>query len=423
MGLLVMVKSDIEYFDLRNDGNIVMYLGSTKNPNYQIRLKLPNTKKYIRKSTQTTNFEVGKRFGLELYEELNFRIRSGEKIDSPTYQKVFEEWKKYKISVGITNKGNSWNKEIKNVEDYSVNYFKNRRIDTIKTEDFSRFWEWRKVNYKRVIPKNSSLNRERVSILGLMNFCVERGYILKLPKIPKSTTDSFERKPTFTDSEYKKISRNLREWVKEGVKKGKWRDRYIFQQYFLILSNSGMRIGELRNLKWEDIRVKKDNSDPLIVKVKGKSGSREVVFNKGSDLYVQRMYDLRKNHLNRTPNLDEPIFINYSTNKPLISLKNGFFSILKYCNIPIKKGGMNRSLYSLRSFYITKRLEEDVSIHLLSRNVGSGVDMIEKYYSHIITSSLSKQLTKTTQNITQQKPTQPYFWITHTKPKQITHKK
>ena len=137
MGLLVMVKSDIEYFDLRNDGNIVMYLGSTKNPNYQIRLKLPNTKNYIRKSTQTNNFEVGKKFGLELYEELNFRIRSGEKIDSPTYQKIFEEWKKYKISVGITNKGNSWDKEIKNVEDYSLTYFKDRRIDSIKTEDFS----------------------------------------------------------------------------------------------------------------------------------------------------------------------------------------------------------------------------------------------------------------------------------------------
>ena len=101
MGLLVMVKSDIEYFDLRNDGNIVLYLGSTKNPNYQIRLKLPNTKNYIRKSTQTNNFEVGKKFGLELYEELNFRIRSGEKIDSPTYQKIFEEWKKYKICVLI----------------------------------------------------------------------------------------------------------------------------------------------------------------------------------------------------------------------------------------------------------------------------------------------------------------------------------
>ena len=410
-----MVKSNIEYFDLRNDGNIVMYLGKTKNPNYQIRLKLPNTKHYIRKSTFTTNFEVGKKFGLELYEELNFRIRSGEKIDSPTYEKIFNEWKKYKLSVGITSKGNSWHKEIKNVEDYSLTYFKDMRIDSIKTEDFSRFWEWRKTNYKRKVPKNSSLSRERVSILSLMNFSVERGYISGLPKIPKPPTDSFERKPTFTDAEYKKISRNIREWVKAGITKGKWRDRYIFQQYFLILSNSGMRVGELRNLKWEDIRTKTDNSDPMIVRVKGKSGSREVVFNKGGDLYIQRLYDLRAEHLKQPPSIDENIIINYSTNKPMVNLKNGFMSLLKFCNVPIAKRGMNRTLYSLRSFYITKRLEDDVSIHALSRNVGTGIDMIEKYYSNIITSAVSKQLTKTTKNISQQQPSQPYFWTTDKK--------
>ena len=87
-------------------------------------------------------------------------------------------------------------------------------------------------------------------------------------------------------------------------------------------------------------------------------------------------------------------------------------SLLKFCNVPIAKRGMNRTLYTLRSFYITKRLEDDVSIHALSRNVGTDIDMIEKYYSNIITSAVSKQLTKTTKNISQQQPSQPYFWTT-----------
>jgi len=41
--------------------------------------------------------------------------------------------------------------------------------------------------------------------------------------------------------------------------------------------------------------------------------------------------------------------------------------------------------------------------------------MIEKYYSNIITSAVSKQLTKTTKNISQQQPSQPYFWTTDKK--------
>lgn len=233
----------------------------------------------------------------------------------------------------------------------------------------------------------------------------------------------FRRRSTFTEGEYKKITRLLREWVKDGKVLGKWRDRYIFQQYFLILSNSGLRVGELRHLKWDDVKPKKRPDDPLVVEVKGKTGKRQVVFNKGSDEYVRRLFDLRTKHLGSTPPLNEVIFVNYSTNKLFTSMKNSFIGLMKFCNIPLEKDGINRTLYSLRHFYITMRLSQDVSIHLLSKNVGSSIDMLERFYSHIITSDVSEQITKTTRTI-RKKESYPttYPWITYEKQKQIEYK-
>ena len=69
------------------------------------------------------------------------------------------------------------------------------------------------------------------------------------------------------------------------------------------------------------------------------------------------------------------------------------------------------------------RLSQDVSIHLLSKNVGSSIDMLERFYSHIITSDVSEQITKTTRTIRKKEslPT-TYPWITYEKQKQIEYK-
>jgi len=49
-----------------------------------------------------------------------FRIRRGGDFNSPTYQKIFNEWKKYRLNSGTTSKGGSWANTVKNVEEYSI---------------------------------------------------------------------------------------------------------------------------------------------------------------------------------------------------------------------------------------------------------------------------------------------------------------
>ena len=74
-----------------------------------------------------------------------------------------------------------------------------------------------------------------------------------------------------------------------------------------------MRIDELKNVTWNDLR-KKTETDPLICKVDGKVGKREIVIQNNAEVYFETLYEFRKDFLGETPNSNEVIFINYKTN-------------------------------------------------------------------------------------------------------------
>jgi hypothetical protein len=51
--------------------------------------------------------------------------------------------------------------------------------------------------------------------------------------------------------------------------------------------------------------------------------------------------------------------------------------------LPCPVTGKERSLYSLRHYYATQRLLENIPIHDLSEQMGTSVLMITKHYSHL----------------------------------------
>jgi hypothetical protein len=108
-----------EYIDLRGDGRIMLYLRQGS-PNYFVRVRVRGCNGYLIKSTNSPNLRESERFGEDLYEEMYFRIRRGGDFNSPTYQKIFNEWKKYRLNSGTTSKGGSWANTVKNVEEYSI---------------------------------------------------------------------------------------------------------------------------------------------------------------------------------------------------------------------------------------------------------------------------------------------------------------
>ena len=372
-----------EYEDLRGDGRIVLFLREGKKPKYYVRLKIPDSDKYKTISTKTSDRNEGVRISMDLYDEYYHKVKMGGSVVSRTYKDVFGEWSKNRSN---SYKKNSTDRTIEYVGVYSVDYFGKMLIDKITSKDFHEYFDWRKVNYKKKVPSNETLNRERTSIQSLFKYCYQRGYITEPLSIPKLKTNGISRRPTFTMNEWKKITTGMRQWVEEGKPLGRWRERYITQQYVLIMSNCGVRVGEMRNVRWDDISsVQTDEGTQLVFRVSGKVGERDCVLNPSSDVYVKRLFDLRKEELGFDPPLNEYLFLSRRTNKPYTSFKTSFNGVLKYCGVPIEKNGMNRTIYSLRHFYGTQRLKGDMNPYHLSKQMGTSVEMIEKFYGHILT--------------------------------------
>ena len=86
---------------------------------------------------------------------------------------------------------------------YAVPFFGNKRIDNIKTSDFMDYLEYRRTHFKKNLPKNDTLIRERSTLLGVFKYAKNKGYLVEIPNFPKPQGDDAKR-DTWTVNEYKK---------------------------------------------------------------------------------------------------------------------------------------------------------------------------------------------------------------------------
>ena len=75
-------------------------------------------------------------------------------------------------------------------------------------------------------------------------------------------------------------------------------------------------------------------------------------------------------------------------------MKRSFASLLDYAGIPQERDGMARTIYSLRHFYATQRLSHETSPFLLARQMGTSVEMLEKFYGQTVTSQLAAEISR-----------------------------
>lgn len=381
-----------EYKDIRGDGSIVLYLnkgGSVKVPKWQARIRIRGVSGYRRQSLKTSDFAEAKVRAVELYDDLNFAVKSGQSLNPHLFSKVFIE---YDLTESNSKKNETdkkyWTRTAEGLSLYAVPFFGNKRIDNIKTSDFMDYIEYRRTNFKRKSPTNDTLIRERSTLLGVFRFAKNKGYISEIPHFPKPPAEEAKR-DTWTEQEYKKINVGMRSWVASGKAVGAWKERYIFQQYFYILTNTGMRIGEARNITWGDFKRVKDLS---VVTVFGKTKKRrDVVFTQGSERYLRNLYDLRVEELKgEKPSSGEFVFLSRRGTGPVQSFKTAFNSMIDFVGIPKKGLNGDRTLYSCRHYYATNQIQkQNANVFILSTQMGTSVEMITKYYGHLITEEIA----------------------------------
>jgi len=396
------------YIDIRGDGRVVLYKRQhLKNPKWQARISVPNATGYKVVSTKLFDFDEAKRFALNRYEELYMQVKAGGQLKTKSFKQVCDEWKADVKEHGRTRRDGSWDTTIERIDSYALEFFGAKRIDEIREADFTAYWAWRRQNYAKKPPTDSTLKRERTSIMPVFKFALSKGYISKLPETntPKAKTS---RRPTFSKKEWEAIQNASREWIKAADELATTRDRYYAQKCFLLLAYTGLRIGELRGLRWCDLSTicgKNEAGDPteylLGYVAKGKTGSREFAFQPGAEVVVKKLYKYRERELEAQhpdkPDIEvdvkEPVLC-HPDGRPIMQYKHSFKSLLNFAKVPIELDGKPRTIYSIRHYYATQRLRDETNPLLLARQMGTSVEMLEKHYVQTTTAEVAAQVTK-----------------------------
>jgi integrase len=397
-------KTTLEHKVFRDGAIYLFRRGDYKKPTWFCRVKVPGSKGYLSCSTKTTNEHEAFKFADDLFLKSLARVANGGDLKSKKAANAIDEFtayiaeaEKHRSTVGDKIKFFQRIKE----------FFSPYRIKEINTAMLSEFNDWMRERSRTKSLSPNSIKRYSANISQFLQWCVERGYIDQVPKLPKQRL-VINRRPHFSNADWTKLTRHMREFlkIKDGNRKT-IRDRTMLVNFVLILANTGIRVGEARNLKWRDLREipppKGSNQPPdIALYVTGKTGPREVVA-RTSDVkeYFKRILEMRKAELENMAEGKKPkklgpddyIFCNRD-GTPITSFKKSFTSLLKSAKVETDSHGNKRTIYSLRHTYATFRLQEGVHQFILARNMGTSTAMLEKHYGHTSNVASAAELTK-----------------------------
>ena len=364
----------LDYLDLRSDGRIVLYKRADhQNPKWTVRLRIPRTKGFVVKSTKTTDDFEARRFAEDLYFELEGRARRGESIRAPTFRKLLEQWSEVLERETPAQKIELVRGNLRRLSLWAGKFLGDYRIDLITDDVMAQYFEWR--CQQSPMPAPSTLRNERSTLNKFFRYARRKRHIRESPEIPSRSVKPNPR-PDIPEAEWNALC----DYLEKPVNRGK-RDRLYLRYYILILGNSGLRTGEARRLTWRGVSYTKTLSGGrrLVFTVRGKTGEREVVCNVGVEQWVAELEQHRRIEVDGPVSPSETLFC-HPNGKPLLSFKNSFQQALKKAGVLYGSDGKKRVPYSLRHTYATMRLSEGVSVFQLATNMGTSVEMIEKFY-------------------------------------------
>lgn len=249
---------------------------------------------------------------------------------------------------------------------------------------------------------NHTILTELSTIKAYFAYLERLGYISRFPTFHKITRESprTNRRDFLNERQYKQTINSVRAWSNSAsCTKSQTYNRRVLYQAILIMSNSCMRIGELRGLKWYDLipndnLSKEDQQIGHLINIRAeitKVGTPRVV----QAPTVQRFNELRalsgipkkpKSHFPHIPSeyMNYPVLSKF--NRPELSLGTG---TLNRCWKEIKElcalrywNEKNITWYSFRHTGISFAVSRGVPMLQLSRNCGTGSRYVEDVYYH-----------------------------------------
>jgi integrase len=371
------------------DGQITLYQrDDVKDQVWHLRIKQKGKRGYVRRTTGETDYARAESKALQILGELKQRQAQNLPLTSKKFNEIAASYLRHAETEKKEGKRSAGRHELikGTLKNYMLPYFGKRDIALIQKKDLIDYRKWRQDYWfsgpgkelkakRRVRPKPATLKNEWVVLRGVFSHAVDLGVLpSSVMYMLKHEKNKVERRPAFTSEEYRDLWIFMRKWVKATKHTRVAQDRQLLRDYVLIMTNSGMRKGEARHLKWRDVTsFTNEHGMWVTLAVSGKTGSRMVVCQPGTERYFNRQRK-RGHHTD----LDDYVFC-HRDGKP-IEVWPGFNAMLKEAKLQYDSKGQRRTIYSLRHTYATLRLENGTNVYWLKQNMGTSVAMIEKHY-------------------------------------------
>ena len=285
-------------------------------------------------------------------------------------------------------------------------------LDKLDYDKLFKYPDWRRTtscskrNPIPVTPPKTQqcISAELTTIRAYFAYLVQKKYILKVPEFRKVIRESkkINRRDYLTARQYQQTYTSIRAWSNsKTATETQLYNRKVLYNSILIMTNSLLRVGTLRNLVWNDLDVaenipKEEQDHYHIIRVRReacKTGEPRVVLSPTVEYFdrIRELAGIPKQPKSRFPHIPAEY-----RHMPILSKKRnieermgqGTFErcwkeIKELCSI--KKGywgNKNITWYSFRHTGISLCINRGISPIQLSRLAGTGLANIEQVYYH-----------------------------------------
>jgi integrase len=373
--------------------------------NWQVHYKIEGVKKWFRSSANTSEIDKAKKIAERMWMKATFDHEEGRPVISKKFKPIAEivlEKLQEEVKAGTAKP--SAKDYISAIKLYLIPFYGIYNIDCVTPAVVSEFHRWRKDKVGREL-SGSAQNNHNAAFNLVLDEAIERGYMGERQRpSTKNTGGESDRRAEFSQEELENLIGYFAKFIDDGRTIITRNLRTLLSIYVPFMAATGMRPGtEAEFLEWRHIDVEVRDGQPVLHfrLQKGKRGARNFVAHNSCWLLLEKLRQLSPDLSHLT--LDE--LLKKRIAKRVFRLPSGnlpdnfnkpFRQMLEesgLLNCPVTN--KERSLYSLRHYYATQRLLENIPIHDLAEQMGTSVLMITKHYSHLTPLMKAKQFAGT----------------------------